>query len=211
MEIMVINESKLKVTLCEEDLKRFEIRASELDYSNTETKRMFWDILNRAKHETGFDTDGRRVLVQLYPSKDGGCEMFVTKMGSISSTAADDEDDIFTKRDERKNRLQKNKNSVSLKPVYSVYAFERNEWLIKVCRRLMDIGYIGESSAYSCDDGKCYLFLSDISSASYIPLDEFSFILEYGKRENPETMGYYVSEYGKAICEKNAVSLLGRL
>lgn len=211
MEIMVINESKLKVTLCEEDLKQFEIRASDLDYSNTETKRMFWDILNRAKHETGFDTDGRRVLVQLYPSKDGGCEMFVTKMGSISVGADEEDDDIFTKKDDKKNRSPKSKGQITTKNIYSVYSFEKAEWLIKVCRRLSDMGYIGESSVYSCDDGRCYLFLSDINSASYIPLDEFSFILEYGKRENPEIMRYYVSEYGKAICDKNAVLFLGRL
>ena len=83
MEIILISESKLKIALREEDLASFEIRADELDYSNTETKRMFWDLLTRAKHKTGFDTDGQRVLVQLYPSKDGGCEMFVTKIGLL--------------------------------------------------------------------------------------------------------------------------------
>ena len=85
MEIIMISDCKLKVMLGEEDLKQFEIKAEQLDYSNTETKRMFWDILNRAKHQTGFDTDGQRVLVQLYPSKQGGCEMFVTKIGLLYS------------------------------------------------------------------------------------------------------------------------------
>ena len=85
MEIIMISDCKLKVMLGEDDLKQFEIKAEQLDYSNTETKRMFWDILNRAKHQTGFDTDGQRVLVQLDPSKHGGCEMFVTKIGLLPS------------------------------------------------------------------------------------------------------------------------------
>ena len=82
----MISDNKLKVMLCQEDLKHFELKAEELDYSNTETKRMFWDVLSQAKHQTGFDTDGQRVLVQLYPSKEGGCEMFVTKIGLLSSS-----------------------------------------------------------------------------------------------------------------------------
>ena len=81
----MISDNKLKVMLCEEDLKGFQLKADQLDYSNTDTKRMFWDVLSKAKHQTGFDTDGQRVLVQLYPSKEGGCEMFVTKIGLLSS------------------------------------------------------------------------------------------------------------------------------
>ena len=88
MEIIMISNSKLKIMLCEEDLRQFELKADQLDYSNTDTKRMFWDVLSKAKHKTGFDTDGQRVLVQLYPSKEGGCEMFVTKIGSLCASKA---------------------------------------------------------------------------------------------------------------------------
>ena len=90
MEFIIISEDKIKVTLTAEDLEEFELDSSTLDYANTETKRMFWDVLSRAKHRTGFDTDGQKVLVQLYPSKQGGCEIFVTKIGSMYS----DEEDI---------------------------------------------------------------------------------------------------------------------
>ena len=83
MEFILINDNKIKVMLTEEDLQEFEIEADELDYSNTDTKKMFWDVLSRAKRLTGFDTDGQRVLVQLYPSRHGGCEMFVTKIGTL--------------------------------------------------------------------------------------------------------------------------------
>ena len=83
MEFILIGDGKIKVSLTKEDLEEFELSADELDYANTETKRMFWDVLSRAKARTGFDTDGEKVLVQLYPSRDGGCEIFVTKIGSL--------------------------------------------------------------------------------------------------------------------------------
>ena len=83
MEIIQISESKLKLTLAREDLAEFDLDAEDLDYSKTDTKRMFWDILSRVKRNVGFETDGYRVLVQLFPSRDGGCEMFITKFADL--------------------------------------------------------------------------------------------------------------------------------
>ena len=50
MEFILINENKIKVMLSASDLEDFEIEAKDLDYANTDTKRMFWDVLSRAKH-----------------------------------------------------------------------------------------------------------------------------------------------------------------
>ena len=205
----MISDNKLKVMLCEEDLRHFELKAEQLDYSNTDTKRMFWDVLSKAKHQTGFDTDGQRVLVQLYPSKEGGCEMFVTKIGLLSSPDAHKSDKL-------------NKHEHCLLPAsktfkennilnFSLFSFEKTEDLLNVCRRLDAIGYIGESSAYFGENGQKYLLLSDIDFDDYAPPDEFSFILEYAKLENKENFNYYLAEHGKPICNSDAVSLLARL
>lgn len=210
MEIILINDSKLKIMLDESDLRHFELKASELDYMNTDTKRMFWDLLSRAKHETGFDTDGQRVLVRLYPSKDGGCEMFVTKIGALEDSA----EQKRAKRgecDRLCSEIKKNKAGDLPTALFSAFQFERIEHLVGVCRRLLHIGYIGESSAYLGEDKKSYLFLSDVDSAHYTPLDEFSFISEYGKKENSEMLMRYLSEHGSPICESRAVATLGKL
>ncbi len=207
MEIIMISDCKLKVMLGEEDLKQFEIKAEQLDYSNTETKRMFWDILNRAKHQTGFDTDGQRVLVQLYPSKQGGCEMFVTKIGLLYS---EDEDDISRYNYEEKNNsktFQTKKHTTT----YSAFAFDTTKAMISVCKRLYELGYIGESSSYICDNGKIYLILSDLYEDECMSINEFSFILEYASAEDPKKIGYFISEHGKIILENDAVSKLGKL
>ena len=202
MEIIMISNNKLKVMLCKEDLSHFELSPEQLDYSNTETKRMFWDVLNRAKHQTGFDTDGQRVLVQLYPSKEGGCEMFVTKIGILHN-------DSNTK----KNRVEITHSKKDIRNTfsYSAFRFDDSEAMLEVCRRLASIGYIGESSAYFCDDGKKYLLLSDVNFDEFAPPDEFSFITEYGDFENSKKLRYYLSEHSKAICEYDAVSTLSKL
>ena len=211
MEIILISECKLKIALCEEDLKAFEIRADELDYSNTETKRMFWDLLTRAKHKTGFDTDGQRVLVQLYPSKDGGCEMFVTKIGLLDTSESKDEKRSTQGYEKLSSQIKRSKKGNVHKGSCSVFGFDSTEHLLHVCRRLSDMGYIGDSSAYRGDNGRCYLFLAEVEAAVYSPLDEFSFIAEYGTRENSDLTRYYVLEHCTPLCEKGAVSTLGKL
>ena len=209
MEIIVISDNKLKIMLCEEDLKQFELRADQLDYSNTETKRMFWDILSKVKHQTGFDTDGQRVLVQLYPSKEGGCEMFVTKMGVMCHCGSEKDNSECASRSPQ--LLGSNQTAQIKNITFNVFSFEKNEELLNVCRRLDSIGYTGESALYIGENGQKYLFLSELDFSDYAPPDEFSFILEYAKLENKENIDYYVLEHSKTICQSNAVSILSRL
>ena len=206
MELILINESKLKVMLTKTDLSDFEIEAEELDYGNTETKRMFWDILSRAKHAVGFDTDGSRVLVQLYPSREGGCEMFITKIGALCSACDGVSDDCPS-------------GTLSCKSVRSsgakgrplAFSFDCLEWLLTVCRRLRGIGYEGDSAAYIGDDKRYYLFLEGLDSTGYLPLDEYSFIGEYGAAESPEALEQFLGEHGRALCADEAVERLGVL
>ena len=201
MEFIRINDSKLKVILSRSDLDEFDIKTDELDYSNTETKRMFWDIIGRAKKSVGFCCDGVRVLVQLYSSRDGGCEMFVSKLENLKS-------------------LPDEGNSLCYKPIYKkgetecrtgAFSFENLDWLISVCRRLLGIGYSEESSAYAGDDGKFYLFLDGLDASGYFAVDEYSFISEYGSQENTEALKRFLTEHGSVICPTDAVKILSAL
>ena len=209
MELIVINESKLKVILSSDDLDEFSLNNDTLDYSNAETKKMFWDILSRAKKATGFSADGHRVLVQLYPSKSGGCEMFIIKLGPLGG-------ECYCDRKEKEGDIV----GIHCKPSHKklmgnsrtgVFGFDQLSSLLSVCRRLRDIGYEGNSAVYRCDQKKYHLFLDGLDSYSFMPPDEFTFINEYGSVENIETMSYYIEEHGSVICPSNAVEILGVL
>ena len=41
MELILINERKLKITLSESDMKEYDIDCGTVDYSRTETRRAF--------------------------------------------------------------------------------------------------------------------------------------------------------------------------
>ena len=203
MEFILIDESRLKVMLNKSDLDEFDLRAEELDYSNTETKRMFWDIIGRAKKSVGFTCDGMRVLVQLYSSRDGGCEMFISKLG-ISRDAKNGESEASL----RFKTLHKNDPSSSR---LGAFSFDNVEWLIAVCKRLSDIGYSEESSAYVDDCHRYYLFLDGLDGSGYFTVDEYSFITEYGFAENARDAMGLLCERGRVICKENAVKILSAL
>ena len=208
MEFLMISESKLKVMLTSDDLAEFSISAESLDYGNTETKRMFWDILGRAKQSIGFDTDGHRVLVQLYPSRDGGCEMFISRLGSVCCTSCEDEGEketisVVAQGSAQRTHPKKNRE-------LAAFGFDTMERMLAVCRRLSDMSYKGESEAYLGDDRRCYLFLTNVEASEYLPFDEYSFIGEFGTAENVSVLRHFVGEHARTICRENAVGCLSQ-
>ena len=78
MELIPINNSKLKIMLDENDMKEYNI-GDEADCANSATRLAIRHILDCAKDKIGFNTEGAEIFVQLYTSKHGGCELFVTK------------------------------------------------------------------------------------------------------------------------------------
>lgn len=207
MEMILIGDRKLKVMLSPEDLRDFDMKAKDLDYTNTETKKMFWDILSRAKRSVGFNTDGCRVFVQLFPSKKGGCEIFVTKL----SHAEESESSDVPEGSEKPTPNGQNTYLFSGKePRIHAFAFGELEALLAVCRRLNTADYLGASSAYLGDNRRFYLLLENTELCEYLPLHEFSFIDEYGSSEPFSTVSVFLKEHAQSVCAENAVQILGK-
>ena len=194
MEYIMINEEKLKVMLEHNDLEEWDISVEALDYSNPEAKLVFEEILHYARENFGFDTSGHKVLLQIFPSRDGGCEVFITKLSGLSAT------------EEHSHAAHERKESVA-------FGFERLSYLLTVCKRLAGKGYCGESEAWADDCGKWYLILSqnNISLFDELPIpNDISFISEYGDAQSPRALSLYLGEHANIICT-DAVNTLGRL
>ena len=193
MDLIFINDHKLKIMLSGSDMKEYSLDCNALDYESTETQSVFRNILNKAKEDTGFDFEGGRVFIQLYPSKEGGCEMYVTKLGGLTNCRESDEGAL--KKPDGKREC--------------AYSFDRLENLLSVCRRLSTLGYSEKSSAWQLS-ARYYLLISEPEENAYIPLSECSFIREYGKSESVKNTTLLISERGKCICTENAIDTLAR-
>ena len=88
MEFLLIGESKIKIVLNSEEAESYKLDSSAPDVSGPGARRAFWRILDMARAEVGFDPSGDKVLIQLYPLKSGGCEIYVTKLGILSEASA---------------------------------------------------------------------------------------------------------------------------
>lgn len=198
MELILINDNKLKITLSECDMKQYSLDCNTIDYDSTETRRAFWSILDEVKHKTGFDAARQKVFVQLYPSKEGGCEMFVTKLGN-------------TKKSENEN--EEVSDSHRLHPLHRrkrAFSFHSFKEITAVCRHLSHTGYSDSSSVWYVKDGekKYILIFEEPEENVYIPLNECSFVCEYGRSENLKNTLLFLGEHAELICKDNAVEML---
>ncbi|MBQ8720183.1 MAG: adaptor protein MecA [Clostridia bacterium] len=195
MELLLVSDSKLKVMLTVADMEKYDLRVEEIDYDNTHTRRALWEILDEAKKQTGFDAASDKVLIQLYPSKDGGCELFVTKLGLIPPVAE--------RTIARSNRV------TMLAARQGIYRFESFFGLIGAIRAIENITPHRDSDVYLGDDGKYYLIIDERVGKSG-SFSEFSRILEYSERASREMIDY-IKEHGKRLTEGDAVEKLSKL
>ncbi len=200
MELILISNSKLKVMLSKDDMTAFSISCDTLDYDNTETRRVFWQILDEAKHKTGFDAASDKVFVQVYPSRSGGCEMYVTKLNS----------------DDRSNGTSyvsmKVKKSLKKALNYELYCFDSVDKMLLVCKHLESLGYTEESSAYIDEKGRYYLLLCDMNvDHGKNSVSMFPFISEYAIKHTGGAVYPYIKEYCKTIISQKAVKELALL
>lgn len=81
MKIEANGDEKLTVALSHEDMHELDITYDEMDYSNIETRRVIWTILDKARLSLGrsIDPEGR-LLIEVSPLDDGGCVLYFTSL-----------------------------------------------------------------------------------------------------------------------------------
>lgn len=86
LKIEADGEEKISVTLTENDMKDLDITYEDMDYSNIETRRVIWTILDEAKRVLGKNINiDNRLLVQVSPAECGGCVIRFTQSDNKSS------------------------------------------------------------------------------------------------------------------------------
>ena len=121
MELIRISADKLKISLTKAELDAYEMNVEDMDCGKTESKKAFRQIFVEAKEQTGFETDKENVFVQIFRAKNGGCEIFVSKIKKAKKESA---------------------------PKYTIYKIESISDAINLSKELTLAGYNGKSSIY---------------------------------------------------------------
>lgn len=202
MEWIVISDSKLKVMLSAEDMREYEFD----DANSSHTKEAFRSLMREARDQCGFNGLDCRVFVQLYRSKAGGGELFVTKLsergyGQEPESRRENMERAGRREEEMNTEYQRYYGERLSENRHVIYRFDEMGHLLSICGVLLSSGYGGSSAAY-CDKGR---------EGFYLMLDEETWAAgEYFGRLCPGAFASYINEHCEMICG-NAVPILGKL
>lgn len=192
MEHIIISPGKLKLMLTKSDLSKYELDCTTLDSEDVKTRRAFRDLLSDVGRASGFDTSDDKLFIQLYPSKDGGAEIYITKLTAKPYPA-------------------EGKTVIT-----SVYRFDSFDSLADVCARARACGSLSDtdSSAWYGDDAYFLIISKEMSakerlraSSSRDPL-----LSSYGTHLGTSpAISAFVREHFSCFITEEAAALLAEL
>ncbi len=195
MEFLMIGESKIKIVLTAAEAKKHRLNCASADVSGPGARRSFWKILDMARNEVGFDPAGDKILIQLYPLKDGGCEIFVTKLGILSDSSA--------------RTVSKSERIAMLSKKSSIYSFDNLNDMLSAARavKARSCETSLKSDVYT-DGGKYYLFIEEYGKGG--EQTEFPCILEFGTGLTADA-STYIFEHAKRLTNGDGIDRFSSL
>lgn len=186
MEILRIGKYAIKISLSNKEARDYKLIDSE-EYEDDEIKEAFSKLLDNAKSYTDFTYTGRKIFTEIYPSKDGGCEVFISTVNI----------------ENKQNQAQSKQRGLHT----AIYEFKSLRRILKACFRLNEIQFKGKSSVYyDLDTEHYFLILENIFSKEL----KFAFLLEYATVLKPSSILYVIEHY-QCISKANAVKQFANL
>ena len=195
LKIEKLAEDKIKITITIDDLAERNIDLYSFMYNSPESQDLFWDVMNEAEREYGFNVDDSMIYVEASTSGGGNFTLIVTKT----------KEKPLIKRGASKS--QTGKETVRLKrkkiPSYlkdGIYQFDSFEDVCSFCHAI-DAKEIQGSVLYRLDE--TYYLKAAIMPATSIL--EYASVVKY-----PALVEAKIAEYGQVIVAENAVETIGK-
>lgn len=187
MEIVLLSENKLKITLSEGDVAVLGFPEETQDAEKIKSSRAFKSLLETAKIKTGFDVNECRLFISIYRGRDYGIEMYITKCG----------------KDKQKN-VSTEKNELV------AFRFDCGENLLEACEALYRaVGRRQSSAFWECDNGYKYYLIVVGNISAYLKSVACEYSVEREIIDDENTL-MHIFEHGNIICEKNALEVLAK-
>ena len=179
VDFLVVSDSKLKIMISRDEMKKYGIDGDNIDYDDPKTRRSFWRILDVARERCGFSASGDKVLIQFYPGEDGS-EIFVTKLGLVSRGA--------------ERTIARSNKVAMLEARIAVYRFDQLEYAAMAARYILGEELRG-SRAFVDERGLYYIITEERSISRG---GELRSISEFGT-ELPASLGGYIMEHAREV------------
>lgn len=204
MKIEKISDSIIRVTISLNDLEERNIDLNALNYNTPAAQEFFWDLMEQAEVQLGFNLSDSQLIIEPVPDSSNGFVITITRM--------DEDGDFESIQKYIKSRLKKSdlrikKKSRKVCSALFIYSFKNIDDVCDLAGKLEGL-YGGESTLYRCKD-TYYLTLTK-SGLATAHSRIFELVLnEYGmKIANISFFEGYLNEYGEKVIEYNALEVL---
>jgi len=204
MKIERISDNTIKVTISLNDLEERNIDLNSLNYNSPAAQELFWDMMEQAEAQFGFNVSDSQLIIEPIPNSDEGFIITITRI--------DDDGDFesihkYIKSRFRKSDIKVKKKGRRILSSIVIYAFDNFDDLCALCKKLQPL-YSGESTLYKCRD-TYYLVLTK-SSFTVSDTKKFEILLgEYGRKvHNAGFYEGYLNEYADKIADGDAIRIV---
>lgn len=196
MDVLKISETKVKIMLSRTDVKKFKLDIEKVDYNDSKTRSKIWEILDHVKKHHGWNSEDNKLLIQFYASRDGGAELFVTKLDGISQ------------KNER--ILTKSREVTLLDSKRTIYSFKSFDDLLRASRIIKDSKSIRASELFYDESEGYFLEITERGTCDKAQILELAILLEFSHKVPKELFPYITEHYSK-LTHGNAVEQLAKL
>ena len=194
LKIEKLNENKLKITLSIDDLEERNIDLQSFIYNSPESQDLFWDMMQEAEKEYGFDVDESMIYVEASSSGPGMFTLIVTKSDSVLNNQT------TAKTKSKTKTIQKKRKNIDIDAQKVLYLFQSFDDVCDFCKTI-DIENLFKNTLYELDN------------EFYLETDSMPFkqILDFASIVKPTDMAIgRLNEYGTIIASDNALQQIGK-
>lgn len=204
MKIEKLTENKIRVIISSDDLIKQNINIHTVLTKESNFQNLFLNILKRAEKETGFYTEGCKLLIEIFSFSEEIVVFTITKYSS--SDLKEQNGNIETKK---KKLVVKRKNfNVTTKK--AIYGFNDFEIFCEFCNSLknLDIKKICKNTILYSYKNTYYLVIKNInnnyekSNMFFSKLSEFAILSPYSNNFENKLV-----EHGKTVIKKDAIGI----
>lgn len=194
MQIEKITENKIQVIITLEDLEKKHIDLHSFMSDSIESQDLFYDVLEKAKKEIGFETQDYKLIIEAFAIPDSKFILTVTRISVNSKVPLP------------------NKKISSFKPSTYIYKFSNFDDFCEFCTYLYATNIINISASYlkkSCliyyKSNYYFIIKTNSKQKNYKKLHNL--IMEFALCYDTCTyLENELNEYGKQIFKTNAIA-----
>ena len=201
MRIERLDENKIKITVCGDDIKMWNVDLKNFTDNTAEAQDMFWFALKQAEQDVNFSVGQAQLLVETMPNGDEGFVMFVSRLENETELAAA----LIRAGKGAKQTEFKARRKGRVCPLLRIYKFKDFE---DICRAVGEVHelYMGKSRLVKYM-GEFYLELIPLDSFGLFEIDNI--LSEFAeKSKQPLGLQGVLNEHGKLMIAADAVSVI---